>query len=51
MVGRMVYKPARVHGVIKEPHVSVPNATGANPALTATADPVDEPPGDLHIIS
>ena len=28
-----------------EPFVWVPRATGANPAATAAADPLDEPPG------
>lgn len=44
-VGLMAYKPARVHGVMMEPMVSDPTAKGAKPAATATAEPVDEPPG------
>jgi hypothetical protein len=34
-------------GQIMEPSVSVPTATGIRPAATATADPLEEPQGDL----
>ena len=47
-VGLMVYKAARSAGNIKEPEVSVPIATGANPAETPMAGPEDEPPGPYH---
>lgn len=29
-----------------DPIVSVPKANGLNPAATATAEPVEDPPGD-----
>lgn len=45
IVGLIAYKPARVDGVTMEPMVSVAMARGLNPAATATAEPVDEPPG------
>lgn len=32
-------------GVTKEPSVSQPMESGVNPAATATADPLDKPPG------
>jgi hypothetical protein len=44
-VTRSPYKAALVAGLITDPVVSVPMAFGAYPALTPTADPVDEPPG------
>ena len=34
-----------------EPEVSVPNATGAKPQATPTADPVDEPAGVYEGVS
>lgn len=45
VVGLSAYKAARVDGVTMEPMVSVAIARGLNPAATATAEPVDEPPG------
>src|SRR6266851_7930539 len=39
--------PLADEGQIMEPSVSVPTATGIRPAATATADPLDEPHGDL----
>lgn len=45
MVGFSAYRPARVEGVTMDPIVSVPIARGLKPAATATAEPVDEPPG------
>lgn len=44
-VGFRAYRAARDAGVIMEPIVSAPTASGENPAATATADPVDDPPG------
>lgn len=44
-MGLSAYKAARVDGVTMEPMVSVAIARGLNPAATATAEPVDEPPG------
>jgi hypothetical protein len=44
-VGRSTNRPALVPGVMRDPTVSVPNATGAKPALTDTAEPVDDPAG------
>jgi hypothetical protein len=44
-VGFNAYKAARFAGVMSEPIVSVPIASVLNPDATATADPVDEPPG------
>ena len=37
--------PHQAAGSRTEPPVSVPMATGASPAATATPDPLDEPPG------
>ncbi len=37
--------PHHAAGSLTEPPVSVPIATGASPAATATAEPLDEPPG------
>src|SRR5437879_12459759 len=37
--------PHHAAGRRTEPPVSVPMATGARPAATATAEPLDEPPG------
>src|SRR6478736_894727 len=37
--------PQQAAGTRPEPAVSVPRATSAMPAATATADPLDEPPG------
>src|SRR6202171_6227573 len=39
--------PLAEEGQMMEPSVSVPTATGVRPAATATADPLEEPPGDL----
>lgn len=50
IVGRRVYNAARVLGVIKDPPVSVPIARGEYPALTPTAEPVDEPEGDYRCL-
>lgn len=44
-MGFNAYKAARFAGVISEPIVSVPIARVLKPEATATADPVDEPPG------
>jgi len=44
IVGFIVYSAARFAGMIKDPEVSEPMEMGAKPALTATADPEDEPP-------
>lgn len=33
-----------------EPIVSVPSPSGLNPAAMATADPVDDPPGDYCML-
>jgi hypothetical protein len=45
IVGLMVYTPARMEGMMREPSVSVPRAPGANPTATPTADPEEDPPG------
>lgn len=45
MVGLRVYKAALLAGMVREPFVSVPIATGAYPAATPTAEPEEEPPG------
>src|SRR3989442_14847751 len=37
--------PFHAAGILTEPPVSVPIATGASPAATATPEPLDEPPG------
>src|SRR6516225_2091977 len=37
--------PQQAAGTRIEPAVSVPKATSANPLCTATAEPLDEPPG------
>jgi hypothetical protein len=44
-VGFNAYNAARFAGVMSDPIVSVPIASVLNPEATATADPVDEPPG------
>ena len=44
-VVRIVYNAARIAGFVKDPLKSAPMETGAKPALTATADPVEEPEG------
>ena len=44
----VTFKPTMPHqaaGSRTEPPVSVPMATGARPAATATPEPLDEPPG------
>src|ERR1700759_4595776 len=45
---QVVFRPAipqQAAGIRTEPPVSVPRATSASPAATATAEPLDEPPG------
>src|SRR5260370_35902904 len=37
--------PLNAAGLITEPSVCVPNASGTIPAATAAADPDDDPPG------
>ena len=37
--------PQNLAGTRTEPPVSVPSAKSTRPAATATADPLDEPPG------
>ena len=37
--------PQQAAGTLTDPPVSVPNATSASPVATATADPLEEPPG------
>lgn len=37
--------PHQAAGILTDPPVSVPIATGAIPAETATPEPLDEPPG------
>src|SRR6516225_7636631 len=37
--------PQQAAGIRTEPPVSVPSATSASPVATATAEPLDEPPG------
>lgn len=49
-VGFKAYRAARDAGVMIEPIVSAPIASGEKPAATATADPVDEPPGALYSV-
>lgn len=44
-VDLMVNRTARVAGFTSEPNVSIPRAIGANPALTATTLPEEEPSG------
>src|SRR2546423_9563281 len=44
-VGRNPTTPHRAAGWRIDPPVSVPSASGANPAATAAALPPDEPPG------
>jgi len=44
-VGLMAYRAARLAGVMMDPIVSAPMAMGLKPVATATADPVEEPPG------
>src|SRR5206468_11694027 len=44
----VTFRPTMPHhaaGILTEPPVSVPIATGARPAETATPEPLDEPPG------
>ena len=45
IVGFIAYNAALLAGMIMLPQVSVPIEIGAKPALTPTAEPVDEPPG------
>lgn len=44
-VGFKAYKAARFAGVMSDPIVSVPIARALKPDATATADPVEDPPG------
>ena len=37
--------PQQAAGIRTEPPVSVPRPTSASPVATATAEPLDEPPG------
>lgn len=46
--GRMEYKEVNDAGQLRDPDVSVPRARGAKPAVTATADPLEEPQGCFH---
>src|SRR5437879_3880403 len=39
--------PHQAAGILTEPPVSVPIATGASPAETATPEPLEDPPGVL----
>jgi hypothetical protein len=47
----MAYRPAFLAGYMSEPLVSVLRDRGAKPADTPTADPEEEPPHGLAIIS
>jgi hypothetical protein len=38
-------KPLKAEGMRTEPPVSLPMPAGASPAATATAVPLDDPPG------
>src|SRR6201981_3334420 len=45
---QVVFRPAipqQAAGIRTEPPVSVPRATSASPAATATAEPLEDPPG------
>ena len=44
-VVRKAYSAARIAGLVKDPLKSAPIEIGANPALTPTAEPVDDPDG------
>ena len=44
-VVRKVYSAALMAGFVRDPLKSAPIEIGANPALTPTAEPVDEPDG------
>jgi hypothetical protein len=44
IVGFMVYKAARLAGMMREPDVSVPMEIGEKPAETQTALPDEDPP-------
>ena len=44
-VGFMVNRADRSLGIMSEPIVSVPMEIGAKPAATATAEPLEDPPG------
>ena len=44
-LGRRPYSPHQLAGIRTEPAVSVPSPMSASPAATATAGPLDEPPG------
>ncbi len=46
----MVYKADLLLGMMREPMVSVPMETGANPAVTATVELVEEPSGFSRIV-
>src|SRR6185437_7118627 len=48
---QVVFRPAipqQAAGIRTEPPVSVPRATSASPAATATAEPLEDPPGRRH---
>ena len=40
-----VYRAARIAGLVRDPLKSAPIEIGAKPALTATAEPLDDPDG------
>lgn len=44
-VGLMVYSAARTAGFVRDPLKSAPIDMGAKPALTPTAEPVEDPEG------
>ena len=48
-VGRRPVIPQYTAGVNIDPHVSVPNAKGTNPAATAAPEPLDDPPVHLEV--
>ncbi len=43
--GLKPYTPQNAAGLITEPLVCVPSASGTMPAATAAAEPLEEPPG------
>ncbi len=48
LLAQVVFRPAipqQAAGIRTEPPVSVPRAASASPAATATAEPLDDPPG------
>ena len=46
-VGRRPAMPQLEEGMMIDPHVSEPMANGTSPALTADAEPLDEPPAQV----